>query len=98
MRTALLAFLIACSSSSPKAPPPQPTETGPASTGPLSEAEFKALHAPPTGQVPEPTGKQIDLADGTKAYLALPSGPGPHPGIVVIHEWWGLNIHIEHWA
>lgn len=43
-------------------------------------------------------GVKVDLADGSKAYLALPAGPGPHPGIVVIHEWWGLNGHIEHWA
>lgn len=24
-------------------------------------------------------------------YLAEPIGPGPHPGILLIHEWWGLN-------
>ncbi len=24
-------------------------------------------------------------------YLALPDSAGPHPAIVVIHEWWGLN-------
>ena len=24
-------------------------------------------------------------------YLARPDSPGPHPGIVLIHEWWGLN-------
>ncbi|MCB8944210.1 MAG: dienelactone hydrolase family protein [Ardenticatenaceae bacterium] len=24
-------------------------------------------------------------------YLALPDGPGPHPGVLLIHEWWGLN-------
>ena len=24
-------------------------------------------------------------------YLARPEGEGPHPGIVLIHEWWGLN-------
>lgn len=41
----------------------------------------------------------ITLDDGTRAYLVLPSGvSGPMPGIVVIHEWWGLNDHIRSWA
>jgi carboxymethylenebutenolidase len=29
------------------------------------------------------------------AYLALPDGPGPHPGVVVIHEAYGLNENIK---
>jgi carboxymethylenebutenolidase len=28
-------------------------------------------------------------------YLALPEGPGPHPGVVVIHEAFGLNDNIR---
>ena len=24
-------------------------------------------------------------------YLATPEGPGPHPAVLLIHEWWGLN-------
>src|SRR5450755_1875839 len=31
-------------------------------------------------------------------YLALPDGPGRHPGIVVIHEWWGLNGWVKEQA
>jgi carboxymethylenebutenolidase len=101
MRNAvLLAALIACGS--PKAPPPAETtashETNtPASTGPLTEEQFKALHAPPTTGKVELHGQMIDLA-GTKAYLSLPAGKGPFPGIVVIHEWWGLNDNIKHWS
>ena len=32
-------------------------------------------------------------ADGNEllGYLALPEGPGPHPSVLLIHEWWGLN-------
>lgn len=28
-------------------------------------------------------------------YLALPDGPGPHPGVVVVHEAYGLNDNIR---
>jgi carboxymethylenebutenolidase len=28
-------------------------------------------------------------------YLALPQGGGRHPGVVAIHEWWGLNDQIR---
>lgn len=31
-------------------------------------------------------------ADG---YLARPTSGGPHPGVVVIQEWWGLNDNIK---
>ncbi|MBX3161636.1 MAG: dienelactone hydrolase family protein [Deltaproteobacteria bacterium] len=87
----LLAVLVACSSS------PKPASHRPSDTGPLSEAEFKAMHALPTAGPAVREGQVIDLA-GTRAYLALPKGPGPHPAILVIHEWWGLNANIEHWA
>ncbi|MCA9867506.1 MAG: dienelactone hydrolase family protein [Anaerolineae bacterium] len=37
------------------------------------------------------------FADGrqTRGYLAVPSGSGPWPGVVVIQEWWGLNDNIR---
>lgn len=28
-------------------------------------------------------------------YLALPDSPGRHPGLVVVHEWWGLNDWVK---
>lgn len=95
MRTALLLALVACSSSPAPAPTPAPTPAP--DTGPLSEAHFKAMHAEPTQGPANTRGQMIDLAGG-KAYLSLPDGKGPFPGIVVIHEWWGLNKNIEHWA
>jgi carboxymethylenebutenolidase len=96
MRIALvLALAAACSSSSTShttAPAVRPS-----STGALSEEEFKALHAAPTEGPAHVEGQMIDLK-GTKAYLSLPKGQGPFPAIIVIHEWWGLNANIKHWA
>ena len=103
MRSAsFLACLVACgSSSNPAAPttttPTAPTDNVPASTGPLTEAEFKAMHEAPTEGPAQRRGEQVDIG-GMKAYLSLPEGQGPFPGIIVIHEWWGLNANIEHWA
>jgi carboxymethylenebutenolidase len=94
MRTPLLALAIALAACSSKAPA---TTTGPASTGPLTEEQFKALHALPTPDPKDLKGQMIDLK-GTQAYLSLPAGTGPFPAIVVIHEWWGLNGNIKHWA
>lgn len=101
---ALAALALACASSPrPASPPaasdpPAPPASDPASTGPLTEAEFKALHELPADEPAARDGETITLPGGSRAYLSLPSGPGPHPGIVVIHEWWGLNGHIERWA
>jgi carboxymethylenebutenolidase len=82
--------LTACSSH-------KTTSHRPSDTGAVSEEEFKAMHAPPTQNTHPLHGEALEVA-GAKAYLSLPPGPGPHPGIVVIHEWWGLNENIEHWA
>src|SRR5487761_1116440 len=40
--------------------------------------------------VPRPAGGRP-----LQAYLASPNGPGPHPGVVVIHEIFGLNDNIR---
>jgi carboxymethylenebutenolidase len=67
-------------------------------TGLLSEEAFKALHELRSDKAPPARGQILDLA-GTRAYLSLPEGAkAPLPGIVVIHEWWGLNEHVEHWT
>ena len=36
---------------------------------------------------------EYENIDGQKlyGYLATPQGPGPHPAVLLIHEWWGLN-------
>jgi len=38
--------------------------------------------------------------DGTTlvGYLAQPTGDGPFPGVLMVHEWWGLNAEITEMA
>ncbi len=46
-------------------------------------------------------GSMIQVTQGSSrvvGYLALPKGAGTHPGIVVIHEWWGLNDWVKQQA
>jgi len=66
-------------------------------TGALDEEAFKALHELSEKERPAPKGVMIDLG-GTRAYLTLPAGEPPFPAVLVIHEWWGLNRHIQYWA
>jgi carboxymethylenebutenolidase len=37
-------------------------------------------------------------AETVDSYLAVPSGAGPHPAVIVIHEWWGLNDWVKEQA
>ncbi|NTX37157.1 dienelactone hydrolase family protein [Myxococcus sp. CA051A] len=70
----------------------------PSSTGAVSEAEFKAMHTLRGDAPPELLGQEVEVA-GTKAYLSLPpDAKAPLPAVLLIHEWWGLNPHIRHWA
>ncbi len=92
--SALAAFAQDGKKPEPAAPAKQ---VGP--LGGLSEEEFQKLHQLKEGEAPPAKGMLVDLADGTKAYLALPDHATPGlPAVVVIHEWWGLNSHIKHWA
>lgn len=70
----------------------------PSPTGAVSEEEFKALHSLREDAPPALKGQEVELA-GTKMYLSLPEGAkAPLPAVLVIHEFWGLNPHIKHWA
>jgi len=86
-----------------KPPPPQSGTTGdataPGRTGVLGEEAFARLHTLKDGEAPAARGTLVDLADGTRAYLTLPEAWKPGgAAVLVIHEWWGLNSHIKHWA
>lgn len=107
----LFAATLACASGSEgggevEPPKPQPSESEPEPeapvssglTGILDEEAFKALHQLTDVSAPQLFGEEIALA-GTKAYLSIPKDTAaPLPAVIVVHEWWGLNDHIRHWA
>ncbi|MGA9896740.1 MAG: dienelactone hydrolase family protein, partial [Terriglobales bacterium] len=44
------------------------------------------------------TSKTVSYKSGDEAVqgvLYTPEGKGPFPGIIVIHEWWGLNDWVK---
>jgi dienelactone hydrolase len=43
------------------------------------------------------TREVVYSAEGTtlRGYLAKPGGEGKHPGVLVVHEWWGLNDYTK---
>lgn len=43
----------------------------------------------------DPMTERIRIADDVDAELATPAGQDIHPGLIVIHEWWGLNDSIR---
>src|SRR3989344_426534 len=39
-----------------------------------------------------------EISDEVQGFLAKPKEPGNYPGIIMIHEWWGLNDNIKEMA
>ena len=64
----------------------------------LCAAVLMAAAVPAVAQAKKPvqTNARFTSADGTvlNAYIAKPSRPGRHPGIIMVHEWWGLSADI----
>jgi carboxymethylenebutenolidase len=52
-----------------------------------------SAHATSPESVSYPSGSET-----VKGLLYTPAGSGPHPAIVVIHEWWGLNDWVKEQA
>lgn len=93
-------IVVAClvHASSLRAQPTKPPAKTTGLTGVLSEEEFKELHQLSREKRPAAMGKHLLL--GThRAYLSVPrTKQTTSIGIVLIHEWWGLNDHIRYWA
>lgn len=58
--------------------------------GLIGVVQVVRAQAPKTETVEFPSGKE--KASG---FLAVPDKPGVYPGLIVIHEWWGLNDWVK---
>jgi carboxymethylenebutenolidase len=47
------------------------------------------------GAYPDISTEDVAYAKGFTGFLARPSAPGDYPGVILIHEWWGLNENIK---
>lgn len=71
---------------------------GTGSTGAINEDQFKQMHELRQDAAPVLLGSAVEVG-GARCYLSLPKSPRPaRPSVIVIHEWWGLNDHVKHWA
>jgi len=61
--------------------------------GLIAAALAVRAQAPKTQTVEFPSGKET-----ASGFLAVPDKPGIYPGLIVIHEWWGLNDWVKEQA
>src|SRR5271170_379622 len=61
-----------------------------AAFGLIAAALAVRAQTPKTQTVEFPSGKET-----VSGFLAVPDKPGTYPGIIVIHEWWGLNDWVK---
>src|ERR1700729_4486456 len=61
-----------------------------AAFGLIAAALAVRAQTPKTQTVEFPSGKET-----VGGFLAVPDKPGIYPGIIVIHEWWGLNDWVK---
>ena len=89
----LMILVTACGTADMQRPSPRPVDvqgneplSGGTNVGALSGGGLRT------------TSESVSYMNGVSGYLAKPEQGGPYPGIVMIHEWWGLNDNIKQMA
>ncbi|MEO0651192.1 MAG: dienelactone hydrolase family protein [Planctomycetota bacterium] len=102
----LPAVLLAAACAGPQTATDAPATDAPAGVdmlGEMDEDTFKSLHALKPGEDLDLLGRAQEVAvpghGAMQCYLSVPPGAdAPLPGVLVIHEWWGLNDNVRLWT
>jgi carboxymethylenebutenolidase len=92
----LAAALVSVHCGGSSSPPPQaPTALAspPVASSPVASPPAVSSLAPPPAAAT--AGQSVSLPNGGSGWLQAPAGPGKHPALLVIQEWWGLNDWIK---
>lgn len=96
-----MAALAGCSSDARTTASADQTAAPPADVEGVPRGGVDSLPPALLGTAPEPRGETVRYFEDDSAaagYLVVPAGDGPHPGVILIHEWDGLNDRIRQFA
>lgn len=100
-RTALLMLAVAWACGGERASENGSDEAEPSARPPSAGVEAGASDSLPAallGTAPAPRGEAVHYYAADPAatgYLVTPTGAGPHPAVILIHEWDGLNDRVR---
>src|SRR5580704_19332961 len=95
MRRAFLVFVVATGSVACGGSPPPPSTVAPGAVAARTASASPDGNSPPAQTPPTAAGQSISFPNGGSGYVQIPPGPGTHPGLLVIQEFWGLNDWIK---
>ena len=65
---------------------------------PAEEGQSTDLDQTEQAETVDVSTEEINYFEDSSGWLAKPLGSGVYPGVVMIHEWWGLNENIKEMA
>src|SRR5262245_12583852 len=91
-------LLLGCGACGGSEPPPPETPETPGEA--MAREHAHDTPAPSAAVEPAPrvpvSNEEVEYTPGVRGYLARPSeGAAPTAGLIVIHEWWGLNDNVR---